>query len=47
MNETEIKKIIDELIDPVRSGHLDMLEVNLKAIQDAFIKGMEIGKNLK
>jgi hypothetical protein len=47
MNEEELTSIIDSIIEPVRDQQIEFGEKVIKAIGDAFIKGIEVGRKLK
>lgn len=47
MNEEDLKKVVDSIIEPMKEQHLLFMETILKQMQIAFEKGVEIGQKLK
>jgi hypothetical protein len=46
MKEEELKKIVEEIINPLRDEHIKFLNVIITQVESAFNKGIEVGIKL-
>lgn len=46
MNEEELKQIVEEIIEPLKQEHLKFMNTVITQLENAFLKGIEVGKNI-
>ena len=46
MNEQELKQIVENIIEPLKQEHLKFMETIITQLENAFIKGIEVGKKI-
>ena len=47
MKEEELNKIVEEIIEPMKSEHIVFLNTIIAQIEKAFLKGIEVGQKIK
>ncbi len=47
MNEEELTKIVEELINPLRDKHIAFMGEIFETLQKVFEKGVEVGQKIK